>query len=44
MASSVMRGQIARHVVREAKLQTWTSWILMVIARAYAKIRETLRL
>lgn len=44
MASSVMRGQIARHVVREAKLQTWTSWIRMVIARAFAKIRVTLRL
>jgi hypothetical protein len=44
MASSVMRKQIARHVVREAKLQTWTSWIRMVIARAYAKIREKLGL
>ncbi|MET4177576.1 hypothetical protein ABIB99_008701 [Bradyrhizobium sp. LA6.1] len=44
MASSVMRKQIARHVVREAKLQTWTSWIRMVIGRAYAKIREKLGL
>src|SRR5260370_19216146 len=33
MASSVMSRQIARHVVREAKLQTWTSWSRMGIAR-----------
>jgi hypothetical protein len=44
VASSVMRKQIARHVDREAKRQTWRSWILIVIARAYEKIMEMLRL
>jgi hypothetical protein len=43
MASSVMRKQISRHVDREAKRQTWRSWILIVIARAHEKIREMLR-
>jgi Family of unknown function (DUF6527) len=44
MASSVMRRQIARHVVREAELQSWASWIGMVIARAYRRLREMLRM
>jgi Family of unknown function (DUF6527) len=44
MAASTMRRQIARHVVREAEFQTWTSWIRMMAARTYAKIRESLRL
>lgn len=44
LASTTMRRQIARHVDREARLQTWTSWIRMAIARTFAKIRETLRL
>ncbi|HEY0800020.1 MAG TPA: DUF6527 family protein [Steroidobacteraceae bacterium] len=44
MASSVMRKQIARNVDREAKLQTWTSWIRRVIARAYGKLRTRLRI
>lgn len=44
MASSTMRRQIARHVAREAAQQTWTSWIRIIAARGYAKVRESLRL
>jgi Family of unknown function (DUF6527) len=42
MASSTMRRQIARHVEREAKLQTWTSWIRMIVARAFGRLRQML--
>ncbi|MET4260045.1 hypothetical protein ABIC09_005005 [Bradyrhizobium sp. S3.12.5] len=44
MASATMRGQIARHVDREAKLQTWTSWIRMIAARAFGRLRQMLRM
>lgn len=42
MASSTMRRQIARHVEREAALQTWTSWIRTIIARAFGRLRQML--
>ncbi|MCK1626900.1 hypothetical protein IVA87_27485 [Bradyrhizobium sp. 147] len=44
MASATMRGQIARHVGREARLQTWTSWIRMIAARAFGRLRQVLRM
>ena len=43
LASSTMRRQIARHVEREAKLQTWASWIRIVIARAFGRLKQMLR-
>lgn len=44
MASSTMRKQIAWHVEREAKLQTWASWIRMIVARVIGSLRQTLRI
>jgi Family of unknown function (DUF6527) len=44
VASKTMRRQIARHVHREAELQTWTSWIRMVVARAFGRLRQILRM
>lgn len=44
MASATMRGQIARHVDREARLQTWTSWLLMIAARAIGRLKQMLRM
>ncbi|MGJ5199637.1 DUF6527 family protein [Bradyrhizobium sp. HKCCYLRH1030] len=38
-ASSTMRRQIARHVERESELQTWTSWIRILIARTIAGLK-----
>ena len=43
LASSTMRRQIARHVEREAKLQTWASWIRIVIAREFGRLKQMLR-
>ena len=43
-SSSVMRNQIARHVNRDAKRQTWTSRARAVVARAYSKFRSILRM
>jgi hypothetical protein len=39
MASSTMRRQIARHVDREAKQQTWTNWIRMIVARTIGRLK-----
>jgi uncharacterized protein DUF6527 len=44
VASSTMRRQIARHVHREARLQTWTSWVRTIVARAFARLRQMLRM
>lgn len=42
-ASSVMRNQIARHVVRDAKRVTWGARIRAVIARVIERLRSVLR-
>jgi len=44
MAVSVMRGQIARHAVRDVKRQSWGSQARAVIARAYNRLRSILRI
>jgi hypothetical protein len=44
MASSTMRRQIARHVDREAALQTWTSWIRMIVARTIGWLKAMVSL
>ena len=44
MAASVMRSQIARHAVRDAKRQSWGSRVRAAIARAYNKFRSILRI
>lgn len=44
MAVSVMRGQIARHAVRDVKRQSWGSKARAVIARAYNRLRSILRI
>jgi hypothetical protein len=44
MAASVMRGQIARHAVRDAKRQSWGRRVLAAVARAYNKFRSLLRI
>ena len=42
MAVSVMRGQIARHAVGDAKWQSWGSRVRAAVARAYNKLRSIL--
>ena len=44
MAVSVMRGQIARHAVRDVKRQSWGSRARAAIARAYNRLRSILRI
>ncbi len=44
MAMSVMRGQIARHAVRDTKQRTWGSRVRAAVARAYNKLRSILRI
>jgi hypothetical protein len=44
LAVSVMRGQIARHAVRDAKSQSWGRRVLGAVARAYNKLRSILRI
>jgi len=44
MAASVMRGQIARHAVRDVKRQSWGSQARAAVARAYNKLRSILRI
>jgi Family of unknown function (DUF6527) len=44
MAVSVMRGQIARHAVRDVKRQSWGSQARAAVARAYNKLRSILRI
>lgn len=44
MAVLVMRGQIARHAVRDAKAQSWGSRIRAAVARIYHKLRSILRI
>lgn len=44
MALSVMRGQIARHAVRDAKAQSWGSRVRAAVARVYHKLRSILRI
>lgn len=44
MAVSVMRGQIARHAVRDARRQSWGSRIRAAISMAYNKLRSILRI
>ena len=44
MAESVMRGQIARHAVRDARRQSWGNRVRAAIARAYNKFRSILRI
>jgi Family of unknown function (DUF6527) len=43
-ASTVMRRQIARHVVHDERRRPWISRIWIAIARAFAKLRSTLRI
>jgi hypothetical protein len=42
-ASSVMRNQIARHVVHDERRRPWISRVRIAIARAFAKLRSALR-
>jgi hypothetical protein len=42
MAVSVMRGQIARHAVRDVKRQSWDSQARATMARAYNRLRSIL--
>ena len=42
MATSVMRSQIARHVILDTKRRSWTSRIRATIARAYNKLKSLL--
>jgi Family of unknown function (DUF6527) len=44
MAASVMRGQIARHAVHDARRRSWGSRVRAAIARAYNKFRSILRI
>lgn len=44
MAESVMRGQIARHAVRDVRRQSWGGRARAAIARAYNKFRSILRI
>jgi hypothetical protein len=43
-ASTVMRRQIARHVVHDERQRPWISRIWIAIARAFAKLRSALRM
>lgn len=43
-ASSTMRSQIVRHLAREAEQQTWTSWVRIIAARAFGRLRQMLRM
>jgi hypothetical protein len=42
-ASSVMRNQIARHVVHDGRRRPWISRVWIAIARAFDKLRLALR-
>lgn len=42
-ATSVMRRQIARHVIFDAKKQTWSSRLRSAIARAFYKLKSILQ-
>jgi hypothetical protein len=44
LATSVMRRQIARHVVLDAKRQSWGSRVRASIARAFNKLKSVLGL
>lgn len=44
LATSVMRGQIARHVVLDAKRQSWIGRIRAAVARAFNKLKSILRM
>lgn len=44
MVVSVMRAQIARHAVRDAKWQSWGNRVRAAVARAYNKLRSVLRI
>lgn len=40
MAASTMRAQIARHIMRDMKSQSWIGSVLATIARAYGKLKS----
>jgi len=42
MATSVMRSQIARHVILDTKRRSWSSRVRAAIARAYDKLKSLL--
>jgi hypothetical protein len=42
MATSVMRSQIARHVILDTKRRSWSSRVRAAIARAYNKLKSLL--
>jgi hypothetical protein len=42
MATSVMRSQIARHVILDTKRRSWSSRVRSAIARAYNKLKSLL--
>lgn len=44
MAESVMRGQIARHAVRDGRRQSWGRRVRAAIMRTYNKFRSILRI
>jgi hypothetical protein len=42
MATSVMRSQIARHVILDTRRRSWSSRVRAAIARAYNKLKSLL--
>ena len=42
MATSVMRNQIARHVIRDTKPLSWSSRVRATVAAAYNKLKSLL--
>ena len=43
LATSVMRGQIARHVILDAKRQSWVSRVRSAFAKAFSKLKSIFR-
>jgi len=43
-ATSVMRNQIARHAIRDAKFRPWRARVLAAAARAYNKLKSIFRI
>ena len=44
VAPSVMRSQIARHAILDAKRWSWGSRVRAAVARAYNKLKSILRM
>ena len=43
LATSVMRGQIARHAIFDAKRQSWRGRVRAAVARAFSKLMTIFR-